>query len=94
MREGRLSVHDEQGATRALDQRWGRLAIVELDDALMREAAMLSRTHALRSADAVHLASAILFAGREVNETTFACWDIQLKEAAALTGFASTGQSS
>ena len=86
LREGRLSEQDERSVTRALDQRWGQLAVLELDDSLMRDAAVLTRTFSLRAADAVHLASAVLLAGEEMSGTTFACWDTKLTEAAASAG--------
>lgn len=90
-REGRLSETGERVAGRSLDQRWSHLAVVELDEALMRQAADLTRAYALRSADAVHLASAIVISGARRNQTTFACWDRGLSEAAEAAGFATVG---
>lgn len=87
LREGRMSSGDERTATRAMDQRWGLLGVVELDHGVAVEAATLARAHALRAAGAVHLASAILLAGGAPAGTSFACWDAQLAEAAAAAGF-------
>lgn len=92
-RERRLTDAQERTADRALDQRWGQLAVVELDNRLMHEAASLTRSLALRGADAVHLASAIVVAGPERSDTTFACWDARLAEAAGATGFTVVGAS-
>ena len=88
LREGRIASRDEQRARRALDQRWANLAVVELDDALGREAGTLTRAHALRAADAIHLASAQVLAGEENADTRFLCWDKRLWGAAAALGFA------
>jgi predicted nucleic acid-binding protein len=86
-RDGRLTASEARLATRAFDQRWSQLAIVELDDTLVREAAALADVHPLRSADAVHLASALSIAVEEPHTVTFACWDARLWDEARKAGF-------
>lgn len=86
-RERRLSAADVRAAARALDQRWSQLAVVELDDMIAREAASLADARPLRSADAIHLASALSVAGDESASMTFACWDARLWTQARAIGF-------
>ena len=49
-------------AEQAWEQYWASVRPVELTAAVERQAGQLARTHALRSADAVHLASALALA--------------------------------
>ena len=86
-REGRLTASEVRSTTRAFDQRWSQLAIVELDDTLAREAAALADAHPLRAADAVHLASALSIAVEDPRTVTFACWDVRLWDEARRAGF-------
>lgn len=86
-REKRLSATDVRSTGKALDQRWSQLAIVELDDTLVREAASLADAHPLRASDAVHLASALSIAGEDPAMVTFACWDARLWDEAHGAGF-------
>lgn len=58
---GRASRRDRRRLVQAkahLDDRWERIAVVELDDLVRKVAALASEQHRLRGADAVHLASA------------------------------------
>ncbi len=86
-RERRLTGSEVRSASRALDQRWTQLAIVELDDTLAREASSLADAHPLRASDAVHLAAALSIAADEPRSVTFACWDAQLWDEARKTSF-------
>lgn len=54
----RISDRTHRTSLRALDAKWAELAIVEVDDPLVRDAAELSRRHSLRGYDAIHCASA------------------------------------
>lgn len=79
----------ERGLRVAADQfgeLWAEVAVVEVNDRLIADAAELARRHRLRAYDAVHLASA-LFVKRE-GDVAFACWDKELREAAAAEGLA------
>lgn len=92
-REARLTPRELQAAIRSLDERWPNLAAVELDDALARQAGRLVHEQALRSSDAIHLASALSFADGEPAAVRFACWDGRVWEAAARLGFRMTPES-
>jgi predicted nucleic acid-binding protein len=63
-------------------------AAVEIGPALLDEAAALTATLALRAHDAVHLASALLAREADPACRQFACFDEQLRVAAARSGFA------
>ena len=83
---GRLSTSQLSGRLRELDRLWEALYAHAVNDALLKQAAKSARSHALRAYDAVHLAGALAFA--EGEDLTFACWDRELREAAAGHGFA------
>jgi len=70
-----LSVSEAQGASAAWDQFWAALRPVELTSAVERHAGELARRHALRGADAVHLASALAV---DSEELVVAVWDRRL----------------
>lgn len=72
---------------RELDERWPDLLVVELDESIARAAGRMTSEHALRAADAVHLASALTVTARD-EELVFACWDVRLWDAARAVGFA------
>jgi predicted nucleic acid-binding protein len=60
---------------RAWEEYWATIRPVELSPAVARHAGQLARTHALRGADAVNLASALAV---EDPELVFAVWDQRL----------------
>ena len=62
---------------------WAATRTVELTDDIAAHAGALASRHALRGADAVHLAS-LLAVG--VTETLFAVWDQRLRAGAKATG--------
>lgn len=74
-------------AVRNLDDRWVQLQVVELDEAVTRNAGELTRSNPLRASDAIHLASADVIAEESRFEVTFASWDRKLWEAAEFSGF-------
>lgn len=86
-RDGRLTAASVRSATRALDQRWDLLAVVELDETIAQDASSLADRRPLRSADAIHLTCALAIAGDELGSTTFACWDARLWSEAQALGF-------
>jgi predicted nucleic acid-binding protein len=57
------------------EQYWAAIRPVELTSAVERHAGQLARVHALRGADAVHLASALAIGDPEL---VFAVWDQRL----------------
>lgn len=86
-RERLLSAADLHALTRAFDEDWARYSIVEVSDAVVRQAASLSERHALRGYDAVQLAAA-LAAGQEIDTIRFVCFDERLARAARREGLA------
>jgi hypothetical protein len=68
-----------------LERLWQAIYVHSVSDALLAQAAESAVAHALRAYDAVHLAGALSF--REGEEISFACWDRELREAAAAHGF-------
>lgn len=86
-REGGLTALQERRAVRDLDTRWDRLAAVDLDETVRKEAGDLTQRYPLRGSDAVHLASALAFADGAPRDLVFACWDGRLWRAAQAEGF-------
>ncbi len=74
-RDHDLSVSEAQGASATWEQFWAALRPVELTGAVERHAGELARRHALRGADAVHLASALAI---DSDELVVAVWDRRL----------------
>ena len=58
-----LSENELDGAEQAWEEYWAASRPVELTAAVERHAGQLAREHALRGADAVHLASALALPG-------------------------------
>jgi uncharacterized protein len=81
-RQGRISADVSRLAVQGLDVLWSQVAVVEIDDTLMRLAGDLASTHSLRGYDAVHLAAANV-----VGADIFSSADRRLCEAASSTGF-------
>jgi predicted nucleic acid-binding protein len=84
-RDGRLDV----AAARIARRHWAGLGSalrpIELSEHVERRAGELARRHALRGADAVHLASVLALRSRDVIVAT---WDRRLHTSAAASGFA------
>ena len=70
-------------AETAWEQYWAAVRPVELTAAVERHAGQLARTHALRGADAVHLASALTIGDPDL---ILAVWDRRLHAGAATAG--------
>ena len=71
---------DLTAAEQAWEDYWAATRPVELSPAVERQAGQLARKHALRGADAVHLASALAIGDPEL---VFAVWDQRLHTGAA-----------
>jgi predicted nucleic acid-binding protein len=82
-RDDRLSHADLRRAEALWDDLWVATRPVELTEAVTANAGQLAAEHALRGADAVHLASA-LAVGRD--ESLFAVWDQRLRAGAQAVG--------
>jgi hypothetical protein len=87
MRRGRrITAAQLRARLDELEGLWGSLHVHAVSDALLQRAAEHAVAHALRAYDAVHLAGALSFGAGE--DLAFACWDRELREAAAKHGFA------
>jgi hypothetical protein len=71
-RERLLSAADLRALTRTFDEDWARYSIIEVSDAVVRQAASLSERHALRGYDAVQLAAA-LSVGQAIDTIQLLC---------------------
>ena len=78
-----LDNGDLADAEQAFDEYWAATRPVELTAAVERHAGLLAGVHALRGADAVHLASALAIADPDL---IVAVWDRRLHAGAAAAG--------
>lgn len=83
---GRIGAAQLRDKRAELEQLWRSVDVHATTDALIEMAARGAEEDALRAYDAVHLAAAVSFA--QGDEIEFACWDQELREAAARRGFA------
>lgn len=81
----RLTAQQIRAAVRALDVVYEELDVIDIDDALIREAGELAEAHALRGYDAVHLAAAKRLADSDV---VFVAGDAELLAVASSLGLA------
>lgn len=79
-RNHNLDAVDLATAERAWEEYWAAVRPVELSPAVERHAGQLARSHSLRGADAVHLASALAIGDPEL---VFAVWDQRLHAGAS-----------
>jgi predicted nucleic acid-binding protein len=82
---GRLTPAQFRRGIEDLESLWRGIYVHSVSGALLNQAADSARTHSLRAYDSVHLAGALSFAAGE--ELEFACWDKELRDAAAKHGF-------
>jgi hypothetical protein len=86
-REGLLSPDEFSTVCRRFDADWASFFTVDAGDVLVRSAGALSDSHAVRGADAIHLASfERLLAGAEDDQVEFLCADDRLSDAARNLG--------
>jgi uncharacterized protein len=78
-----LSADDLDTAEQTWEQYWATVRPVELTAAVERHAGQLARAHALRGADAVHLASALAIGDPDL---VIAVWDRRLHAGAVTAG--------
>jgi predicted nucleic acid-binding protein len=78
-----LIARDYDAAERAWDEYWAATRPVELTAIVEQHAGQLARTHALRGADAVHLASALAIGDPDL---VLAVWDRRLHAGAQSAG--------
>ena len=89
-RYGEVTLQDKLTAGLKLQQLAEFWIEVEPAESIRRRARSLLAAHPLRAADAMQLAAAIEWRGRESQATTFVCLDQRLREAAANEGFTIT----
>ncbi|MGH3823449.1 MAG: type II toxin-antitoxin system VapC family toxin [Pseudonocardiaceae bacterium] len=82
-RAHRLTPDDQQQAEVAWEEYWASTRAVELTGAITAQAGQLAGEHALRGADAVHLASVLAIGAAD---TVFAVWDQRLRSGAEMAG--------
>ncbi|SJN22261.1 hypothetical protein FM104_03435 [Microbacterium esteraromaticum] len=66
VRAHRIDADEHEAALTVLADLWQEISAVEVDETLMRTAASLARTDALRGYDAIQCASALRLAGLDV----------------------------
>lgn len=82
-RSHRLTGTDQLRAEDIWESFWAATRAVELTDAITLRAGELAGLHALRGADAVHLASALAVGADDI---VFAAWDRRLRAGAETAG--------
>lgn len=90
-RTDRLPAEELPGTVASLGELYEQLALIEVDDVLVRRAGELAERHALRGSDAVHLAAAERVAD---DEMVLVAGDRELLAAAATLGLALADTSS
>lgn len=80
-RERGLTTASLRRVVTHFDEDWGRYAVVEITDALVRIAGRYAERHALRGFDALHLAAATQLRGSG-DPVAFGCFDRALNHAA------------
>jgi uncharacterized protein len=87
-REGRLTRETTRRLALRFDKDWESYDIVILSENVLRLARQMLYRHPLRSADAIHLASALLLARTSPSARwSFVCADSRLCDAAKTEGF-------
>jgi uncharacterized protein len=82
-RAHRLAPAEQERAEASWDRLWGTVRMVEFTDSITAHAGELASRHALRGADAVHLASVLALGDAD---TLFAVWDERLRTGAQRAG--------
>ncbi len=95
VRTGEVAAADASVLTQEFEADWsqganerGRFIVVGLSRAILEGAAGMAAIHGLRAYDAVQLASAVAARDADASCDSFACFDAELREAAAARGFA------
>lgn len=86
-REGRLEDSGEERARALLDRLASNWTEGRPTDDLRLLAALLAKDHPLRAADALQLATALIWCGGDTEGSGFVCLDGQLRRAALGEGF-------
>jgi predicted nucleic acid-binding protein len=83
VRDGRLEATACEVAEAGWEGLWSATRVIEMTEAVARNAGELAREHALRAADAVHLASALALG---TDGVVVAVWDRHLRSGAKAAG--------
>jgi predicted nucleic acid-binding protein len=86
-REGGLTVKESQAAVNALESLRHKWNEIMPSDEIRQTARRRLRTHPLRAADALQLASALVWCGAYPSGRAFICADNRLSDAADNEGF-------
>jgi hypothetical protein len=81
-----LTRRDYRSVIEDLDQDWESYFIVDVADSVVKFAGILAEKHALRGADAIHLASGLTLGKQAVRSVMFFCFDERLALAARKEG--------
>ena len=82
-RDGRLDPEGQRQAEAVWEDYWATTRPVEFTEAIAFHAGQLAGQHALRGADAIHLASALAVSAEEL---VFAVWDQRLRSGVEAAG--------
>jgi len=81
VRAHRIDADEQLRAQAMWEEFWAATRAVELTDHIAHHAGELAAAHALRGADAIHLASVLA-----IDDAVFAVWDQRLRTAGQATG--------
>jgi predicted nucleic acid-binding protein len=81
----RIRLDGRETLAGSVEKVWQEVAPVPMTDELLRRAGDLAEQMHLRSYDAVHLAA--LLASGSRNDVSFACWDVDLRNAGRSLGY-------
>lgn len=84
VRRGRLTRSRSALVVDELDAAWEEVAAADVDGVITQLAGSIAQMHALRGADAVHLATAL---GSRSGDMVFVTWDRRLAQGAQAAGF-------
>jgi predicted nucleic acid-binding protein len=85
-REHGLSRSGHRSVVEDLNRDWEDYFIIDVSEGLIKAAGNLAEKHAIRGADAVHLASALTLARQAKETVTFFCYDDRLGAAGRKEG--------
>lgn len=92
-REGLLSIKEYTAVVKKFKGDYSFLILVPIDNVLNHTIETIIRRHPLRGFDAIHMASALIFANLgDNNSLEFACFDRNLNEAARKEGLNTIGK--
>jgi predicted nucleic acid-binding protein len=85
-REGAFLLDEYNYLKEVFDNDWSRYLILNVTEAVIRQAGNLAEKHALRWFDYIHLASALTLHRELSTPIIFSCFDDRLKKASEIEG--------